>query len=149
LASRYRLEIRAADSADAPGVAKLMQAAGWPVPPKTVALRLERLRAQQAIVLLAMEWGPPSGIIIVQSIQSLEADLPLAIASTLLVHPEARRKGVGRLLLKAATQASRSLGCGDFHLTAPRNQESLREFCRATGFSETSAGFVRPLRKRS
>nr|QQZ51931.1 GNAT family N-acetyltransferase [Phenylobacterium glaciei] len=85
-----------------------------------IAARLERLRAERATVLLAVEWGPPSGLIIFHPRQTLLADLPIAFVSTLLVGPDARRKGIGRTLLKSASQAARSAGCGELHLSAPR-----------------------------
>jgi aminoglycoside 6'-N-acetyltransferase I len=148
LANRYGLQIRASDSADAPGVAELMQAAGMAVHSPAIALRLERLREQGAMVLLAVEWGPPSGLVVLHTRQTLEADPPVAIISTLLVAPDARRRGIGRLLLKAAAQAARTAGCADLHLaTRPEDADTVA-FCRATGFTEAGAVFVRPLRKR-
>ena len=99
MASRYGLEIRAADSSDAPGVAELLQAAGLPAPAAAVAGRLERLRAERATILLAVEWGPPSGLIVFHARQTLLADLPRAFVGALVVGPEARRRGIGRLLL--------------------------------------------------
>ena len=148
MASRYGLEIRAADSIDAPGVAELLQAAGLPAA-AAMAGRLERLRADRATILLAIEWGPPSGLIVFHARQTLLADLPSAFVSTLVVAPDARRRGIGRLLLKAASQAARSAGCGDLHMSVPVAEAGLRAFCQATGFEEQDAGFVRRLRKRN
>ena len=149
MASRYGLEIRAADSSDAPGVAELLQAAGLPAPAAAVAGRLERLRAERATILLAVEWGPPSGLIVFHARQTLLADLPCAFVGALVVGPDARRRGIGRLLLKAASQAARSAGCGELHLSVPVGEVGLRAFCQATGFDEQDAGFVRALRKRN
>jgi len=149
LASRYGLEIRAADSSDAPGLAELLQAGGQPAAAAAVAGRLERLKAERATILLAVEWGPPSGLIVLHARQTLLADLPCAFVSTLVVGPDARRRGIGRLLLKAAAQAARSAGCGELHLSVPKGEAGLRAFCQATGFEEQDTGFVRPLRKRN
>lgn len=148
MASRFGLEIRAADAVDASGVAELMQSAGLPGTPTAIAARLERLRAERATVLLAVEWGPPSGLIVFHPRQTLLADLPVAFVGGLLVGPDARRRGIGRLLLKAASQAARSAGCGELHLSAPPGADGLRAFCQATGFAEQDAGFVRALRKQ-
>lgn len=124
-----------------------MQAAGLVGGPTAIAVRLERLKAERATVLLAVAWGPPSGLIVFHPRQTLLADLPSAFVSSLLVGPDARRRGIGRLLLKAASQAARSAGCGDLHLSAPPEAETLRAFCQATGFIERDTGFVRRLRK--
>jgi aminoglycoside 6'-N-acetyltransferase I len=148
LASRYGLEIRAADSVDAPGITELLQAAGL-LAAAALAARLERLKAERATILLAIEWGPPSGLIVFHARQTLLADLPCAFVSTLVVGPDARRRGIGRLLLKAASQAARSAGCGELHISVPEGRAGLRAFCQATGFDEQDAGFVRPLRKRN
>ena len=146
MANRYGLQIRASDNADAPGIAELMQACGLAVQPQAMALRLERLREQGATVLLAVEWGPPSGLVVLYSRQTLEADAPVATIGALLVAPDARRRGIGRLLLKAAAQAARTAGCADLHLAARPDDADTIAFCRATGFTEAGADFVRPLR---
>ncbi len=148
MASRFGLEIRAADAADAPGVAELMLAAGLPGSAAAITARLERLKADRATVLLAVEWGPPSGIIVFHPRHTLLADLPTAFVGALLVSPDARRRGIGRLLLKAASQAARSAGCGDLVLSAVAEDPSLQAFAEATGFSAAESSFVRPLRKQ-
>ena len=148
MASRFGLEIRAADSVDAPGVAELLQAAGLPGSAAAIAARLERLKGERATVLLAVEWGPPSGIIVFHPRQTLMADLPTAFVGALLVGPDARRRGIGRLLLKAASQAARSAGCGDLVLSVAPDAASLRAFADATGFTGSETSFVRALRKQ-
>lgn len=67
--------------------------------------------------------------------------------TTLLVSPDDRRRG--RLLLKAAVRAARLAGCGTLQLCANENQAVLMEFCRANGFIEERACYIRPLRKHS
>ncbi|WP_310538610.1 hypothetical protein [Phenylobacterium sp.] len=85
MASRYGLEIRAADSTDAPGVAELLQVAGLPA--AAVAGRLERLKAERATVLLAIEWGPPSGLIVFHARQTLLATCPAPSSARSLSDP--------------------------------------------------------------
>jgi aminoglycoside 6'-N-acetyltransferase I len=98
-------------------------------------------------VLLAAEWGPPSGIVVLHWYPTIDADQPTAQITTLLVGPEERRRGIGRLLVKAASQAARVAGCGALELLTAPDQPGLRDFCRATGFTEAGTCFVRPLRK--
>ncbi len=100
------------------------------------------------MILIAVEWGPPSGVIVVHWRPTLTDARPVAEASLLLVAPADRRRGIGRMLLKAAAQAARSAGCDVLRLVAPPDQPELQAFCRATGFSETGSLFVRPLRKK-
>jgi GNAT superfamily N-acetyltransferase len=147
VASRYGLEIRAATAADAPGLATLLSAAGWAADARDMAERLAALREAPGAVLLAVQWGPPSGVIALHWYPALEEARPVAQVTTLLVGPDDRRAGIGRLLVKAAAQAARSAGCGRMELLAPAEDVSLRGFCLATGFAEAGARFVRPLRK--
>jgi aminoglycoside 6'-N-acetyltransferase I len=93
LASRYGLQIRAASGADAPGIAELMEAAGHPVDVATIGTRLEAFRQEAGVALLALEWGPPSGLIVLNWYRTLSADLAVAQISTLLVAPDDRRRG--------------------------------------------------------
>ncbi len=145
--NRYGMEIRAVTAADAPGLCELLSQAGYPIPPRVLAQRLDALRQQPGAALLAQEWGPPSGLVVLHWYAALDGDQPVAQITTLLVGPEQRRRGVGRLLVKAAAQAARLAGCGTLELSAA-TQPGLQAFCRATGFAEAGVRFVRGLRKR-
>jgi aminoglycoside 6'-N-acetyltransferase I len=147
--SRHGLAIRTADSGDVDGLAELFKAAGVTIARDRLASRLGVLMDQPGALLIADEWGPPSGLIAVHWHGVLTADLKVGWISALLVDPERRRNGVARLLLKAASQAARSAGCGELVLTSAAEPGDLRAFCLATGFVEAGALFTRPLRKRA
>jgi len=149
MTSRHGLEIRAATAADAAGMASLLAAHGHPVTPTDLAERLAAFRGGNAAALLAVQWGPPSGLLVMGWSPTLAAARPVALVSTLLVAADDRRQGIGRLLIKAAAQAARVAGCGDMMIAAGANAPSLQEFCRATGFAETGAHFIRSLRKQA
>lgn len=142
--SRYGLEIRAATPAEAAGLAELL---GGELDPRLLTERLAALQQAPGAALIAVEWGPPSGLVVLHWYRSLGAAQPIAQVTTLLVRPEDRRRGIGRLLLKAAAQAARSAGCGTLELRVSADAPALGEFCRATGFTQTGTCFVRPLRK--
>jgi GNAT superfamily N-acetyltransferase len=146
--NRYGLAIRAADAGDADGIAKLLLAAGFVVEARGLALRLHEISAQSGLVLLAEEWGPPSGVLAVHWHWTLLDDVRIADLTMLAVDPEQRRKGVGRLLLKAAARAARSAGCAELRVMVPSLAEELAAFCAATGFNLIGDTFARPLRKR-
>ena len=145
--TRYGMEIRAATGAEAPGLAELLEAAGHSIPPNVLANRLDALRKEPGTALIVLEWGPPSGVVVLHWYRTFGADQPIAQITALFVGPDARRRGIGRMLLKAAAQAARVAGCGALELSANVGEPSLLGFCRATGFAEVGARFVRPLRK--
>jgi len=148
LKTRYGLEIRAATSADAQGLCELLGAAGHTISARASAERLDAMRQEPGAALIAAEWGPPVGLVLLHWYRTLEADQPTAQITTLLVNPAERRRGIGRLLVKAAAQAARVAGCGALELLAAPEEQALHEFCRATGFTETGLRFARPLRKK-
>ena len=149
MSSRHGLSIRAADNGDVDGLAELLKTAGLTLARDKLAQRLRAMQDQAGVLLIADEWGPPSGVIAAHWHSTLTADLKVGWISTLLVDPDRRRNGVARLLLKAASQAARSAGCGELVLHPPIGPGDLRIFCLATGFVESGEVFTRALRKRS
>jgi len=146
---RYGMEIRAATAADAPGLATLLAEAGYPVEAQELAVRLGAMRQAPAAALMAWQWGPPSGLVVLHWYPSLFSPRPVAQVTTLLVATEERRRGIGRMLVKAAAQAARAAGCNDMELTAAPDAPGLAAFCAATGFEAAGTRFTRSLRKRS
>ena len=148
MSSRYGLEIRAVTSADAPGLLELLQPISPLLTPRALAERLDAIHHEQGTALIAAEWGPPSGLIVMHWYWTLEAPQSTAQITTLLVGPDQRRRGIGRLLVKAAAQAARIAGCGALELLGPTpDQPCLHEFCRASGFAEARC-VTRALRKK-
>jgi len=97
---------------------------------------------------LAEEWGPPSGVLALRWGWTLLDELKIAEITTLLVDPDQRRRGVARLLLKAAARSARAAGCGELRLVIPGAARDLISFCAETGFERTGEAFARPLRKQ-
>ncbi|WP_426011312.1 GNAT family N-acetyltransferase [Caulobacter sp. DWR2-3-1b2] len=149
MSSRHGLSIRAADNGDVDGLVELLKTAGLTIARDKLAPRLSAMQDQSGALLIADEWGPPSGVIAVHWHSVLTADLKVGWISALLVDPDRRRNGVARLLLKAVSQAARSAGCGELVLHAPTEPGDLHTFCLATGFVESGEIFTRALRKRS
>ncbi|MBX9930348.1 MAG: GNAT family N-acetyltransferase [Methylobacterium sp.] len=147
MGSRYGLEIRAAQAGDAPGLAELLGAAGYVVAGAALAERIEALRHGPSAALVAIEWGPPSGLVVLHWYRGLDADAPVAQITTLLVGSDERRRGIGRLLVKSASQAARMAGCGSLQLLVGPGLPALDAFCAATGFEQAGTFYGRPLRK--
>jgi aminoglycoside 6'-N-acetyltransferase I len=148
LKPRHGLEIRAPDSADAQGLADLLSAAGIQLSLQAAADRLAVLKQQPGAALIAANWGPPVGLIILHWYRTIEVDQPIAQITSLLVAPDERRRGIGRLLIKAAAQAARTAGCSTLELLTAPDQPELLEFCSASGFIPAGQRLIRPLRKK-
>ena len=145
---RSGFEVRAATPADAPGLAPLLATVGKVLDERALADRLGALHQGAGTALVATQWGPPSGLVVLHRYQAIDEARPTAQITMLLVGAEDRRRGLGRLLIKAAAQAARSAGCGQLELLTTTEATSLREFCRATGFAEVGLRLVRSLRKQ-
>lgn len=146
---RHGLEIRAATAADAPDLVALLAGVGQMVDARDLGERLAALRLGAATALLAVQWGPPSGLLVMHWYPDLAMAKPVAQITTLLVGEEHRRQGIGRMLLKSAAQSARMAGCGHIEIVTASEASSLHAFCRATGFAEAGPRFVRSLRKQA
>jgi GNAT superfamily N-acetyltransferase len=144
VSSRYGLEIRAPTTADLEGTAELLRSAGTAVLAGELGERLAAIRAGGGAVLIAVAWGPPSGVVALHWYRDVAAAAPVAVITTLFVMADERRRGIGRLLVKAAAQAARVAGCGALELAG---SAEVSAFCLATGFSEVGPRFARGLRR--
>ena len=52
------------------------------------------------------------------------------------------------MLLKAASQAARTMGCDVLELLPDGDDTRMAAFCQATGFVLSGVRFTRPLRRR-
>ncbi len=147
---RYGVEVRSAQVADAAEVVRLLASCGTAAPVREVAERLEAIRAHGAAAcLVSSGYGGLSGLVALSWAPVLHEPRSVAHISALVVDPEERRRGIGRMLLKAVSQAARAAGCDAIELAVPPGQAALEAFCRGTGFASQAELFSRVLRKRS
>ena len=139
---RYGGEVRAATPADAPELARLLATDA-----RAMADRLEAVRAHApSAVLVATRYAGLSGMAALHWAPGLLHPRPVAQVTALVVDAGERRRGIGRLLLKAASQAARAARC-DLLLVTPAG-EGMEAFCRATGFADHGQALERSLRRR-
>ena len=139
---RYGVEVRAAAPADAPELARLLG-----IDPRTMAERLETVRGHaSSAILVTTGYAGLSGAVGLHWAPDLLHARTVAYITALTVDAAERRHGIGRLLLKAASQAARSARC-DVLLLTPEG-EGTQAFCRATGFIDRGLVLERSLRRR-
>lgn len=149
MGQRYGLEIRAVSGSDAPGLVALLEAPeGRRIEPADMAARVDALVQAGGSILVAVEWGPPSGVIAVQPLHDLAAPRPAGLIVALAVSEDARRRGIGRLLVKAAARSARLAGCDRLLLFAHDASDGLADFAAAAGFLPEGPYLVRPLLRR-
>ena len=149
LAKRFGVEIRAAHAADAGELARLLQQTEEPLGQLTVAARIEAFRqTPDGTALVATGYGGLSGFVAVGWFASFLHTHPVARVSALVVDVEMRRQGIGRMLLKAASQAARSHGCDTLEWAPGADRAAAEMFGQATGFRAEGALFTRSLRRR-
>lgn len=143
------IDIRGAAPADAADIARLLGQLGHPLTARDAALRLEAVAADRtATVLVASGYGPLVGVVAVNCCPMLHHARPVARITTLVVDEDARGGGIGRLLVKAASQAARSAGCDMLELTSRAHREAAHAFYRAIGFEQSALRFSRALRRK-
>lgn len=126
----------------------LLRQIGHELSPREAAERLDALRqASGSAVLVAAGFGPVIGLVALHWCGVLQQARPVARITALVVDEAERRRGIGRLLVKAGAQAARVAGCDMLELTTAPDQEAAQAFWRAIGFAQSTPGFSRALRK--
>ena len=147
---RRGVEVRAAAPADVAGIAALLRQLEYAADPRAVLARLEAAEERpNNAVLVAGDGGPAVGLIAVHWWSDLRHDRAVARVSLLVVDVDERRRGLGRLLLRAGAQAARAAGCGELELALPNLDDSGEGFANALGFTRVGTLLRRSLRKRA
>ncbi len=141
--------VRRAVRADAPALAPLLDALGYPAAPAAVAARLEALLGSaRDAVLVAEEGGGGAAMLGVLALHwgaVLHLPAPVARIGTLVVAEEARGRGVGALLVREAAALARAEGCAELELTTGMRRHAAHAFYAAQGLTWTSLRFRRDL----
>jgi GNAT superfamily N-acetyltransferase len=133
------IEIRRALPQDAPAIAELLSALGYPAAPEEVLERLNALDDADCVLLA------DGGLIALHRMPRLAEGDKLARITALVVAPESRRKGLGQALLRAAEEVARRWGCELVEVSSGRRPErdAAHRFYRAAAFEDAGALSVR------
>lgn len=102
----------------------------------------ERISREESIVLLARASREPVGFLQIYPSFSSVAMRPILVVNDLFVRPEARRRGVGFLLLEEAKRQARDRGAVRLTLSTQVTNETAQALYRANGWVRQDDFFV-------
>jgi len=140
--------IRAAVPSDAAALGPLLAALGYPAPADRIAPRLTRLAASgNAVALVASVDGGDDlgGLITAHTLASIHHDAPVAWITTLVVAESARRRGVGRALVRAAEEWARAQGAVRVSVSSGVQRADAHAFYEGLDYALSGKRFTKPL----
>ena len=135
-------QVRRCTPDDATAVSALLRELGYPV---STLLAEEQIREVSATgfdsVLLAETDGAVVGLLASHRCRMLQYARPVMRITALVVGRNARRRGVGRLLMKHAAQIAVAEGCEFVELTSAADRTDAHAFYRSIGYEANSLRF--------
>jgi ribosomal protein S18 acetylase RimI-like enzyme len=146
-ALRAPAHIRDAVPADAPHLAPLLDALGYPADAATIRTRLAWLLTVDptARVLVAQVGNVVEGFATLHGTPTLHRPTLVGRITGLAVTAEARRHGVGRRLVEAAEDHFRALGATRIEVTSGPTHAPAYDFYRRLGYEDQGVRFAKPL----
>jgi len=140
------MDVREATDHDVEALAELIADLGYPADAAGLPRRLERFRLEgNGRVLVAVVDGAVQAFAAVEVTYPIHRDDPVAHLSLLAVAKAARRKGVGRHLLRAVEKTARAAGCGHVVVTSAEHRADAHAFYPSAGWIATGRRFGKPL----
>ncbi len=139
--------IRDAVPDDAPQLAPLLAALGYPAEPAIIRDRLARLLASDptARILVAEVADTVQGFATLHGTPTLHRSALVGRITGLAVSDSARRHGVGRRLVEAAEGHFRALGATRIEVTSGPTHAPAYDFYRRLGYEDQGLRFAKPL----
>jgi GNAT superfamily N-acetyltransferase len=132
------ISVRDATSDDAEAIARLCAQLGYPVESRIVPGRLARLESDpNARSLVAEAASAVAGLATVHLRFTLNHEAPIAQLTLLVVDEAHRTHGVGRALVNAAEEWSRSRGAKRFVVTTALRRADAHAFYERLEFKHT------------
>ena len=140
------LDLRGAVPADADDVAALLGALGYPCEAADAAERIATvLHNDRQALVVARHRGAVCGLLSLDFMYYLPLGTATCRVTALVVLPDARGHGLGRLLLRDAERRARLGGAARLEVTSAGHRTEAHAFYRACGFSDGAVRFVKLL----
>ena len=138
------IDVRPARDDDASAVAELLGHLGYPAPPAEIPARLVRLRARgDAETLVAVADGRVVGLATVHARDVLHHAHPVVQLTALVVPPDMRGRGVGRILVDVVERWAATRGADRLVLTTALHRAEAPGFYERLGFEHTGRRYAR------
>ncbi|MEO6778523.1 MAG: GNAT family N-acetyltransferase [Gemmatimonadaceae bacterium] len=138
--------VRDATSTDAPAIADLLAELGHPTAAVDIPARLAALVLEGGAVMLAVaDQGGVLGMMSLARVTTLHAAGPVAYITSLVTTSDARRRGVGKAFIHAATQWATRYGCERLTVTSAEHRADAHRFYPACGLEYTGRRFSRTI----
>ncbi len=145
-ANSTQVHVRPAVLEDAAGVARLLEALGYPCSSEEASLRLLHLRDEPEQQLwLAEEHGEAVAMISMDIRYYLPLGARTCRITSLVVLESHHGRGIGKRLLREAELKARQAGATRVELTTAEHREQAHQFYRACGYENASLRFVKRL----
>jgi N-acetylglutamate synthase-like GNAT family acetyltransferase len=137
--------VREARPADTAALTTLIRSLGADIDEKTVRKNLATLKNAGEASLVAVEGKDVVALCGIHRMTALHRDVPLGRINLLVVADHAQGRGIGRMLVTAAEERLRALGCEEIEITSNDRLTEAHAFYRHLGFERTSMRFIRKL----
>jgi len=139
-------DVRNAEVGDADDVARLLTELGYPCDAHDAAERIATTidDARQALLLARCE-GRACGLMALDFMYYLPLGATTCRITTLVIAPEAQRRGLGRQLLREAERRARVACAARLELASAAHRHDAHAFYRACGYGEGAVRFVKLL----
>ena len=137
--------VREAKSSDAARIAELIGLLGHELDEKAVAKNLGLLKRLGELPLVATLDKKVVGVCGVHRMVAIHRAAPVGRITILVVAEEARKHGIGRLLVDAAEQWCRDQGCEIIEVTSNDRLAPAHAFYRHMGYERSSIRFFKSL----
>jgi GNAT superfamily N-acetyltransferase len=138
-------KIRDAKPNDAADIVELNKVLGADTDAKGVRKRLKTLARDDLAPLVATLDKKVIGVCAISRMVTIHRDRPVGRIIHLVVAEKARKQGIGRMLVEAAEQHLKKLGCGMVEVTSNDRLPPAHAFYRHMGYERTSIRFCKKL----
>jgi len=136
--------IRSAEPDDAPTVAELLATLGYPSPVADVARRVTSCAASSSTAVFVAEVARRIvGVASFHCIPLFHADGYLGRITSLVVAPEYRQRGIGRLLVASAEEFGWAHGCSRIEVTSGDHRPDAHAFYEHLGYQLNCRRFIK------